>query len=115
MTSGHGKKVGKRVIECDNQMMRKSGSRAAAERGNDAVRVGGLGRVAVGKDGDITALSQNPAPIQIPKLNKYKSCLSDYPSQTCETGLLRSKRAQGCLHPIKPMPQLGETGPKGLC
>lgn len=33
VTSGHSRKVGKHVIECDNQMMRKSGSRAVDERG----------------------------------------------------------------------------------
>lgn len=33
MTSGHSRKVGKRVIECDNQMMRKSGSLVVDKRG----------------------------------------------------------------------------------
>lgn len=33
VTSGHSRKVGKRVIEFDNQMMRKSGGSAIDEQG----------------------------------------------------------------------------------
>lgn len=94
--------------------MRKSGSRAAAEWGNDAVRVGGLGRVAVGKDGDITALSQKPGAHSNPKAQQVQK-LSEWLSKPdLWDGLAEVKEGPGLFTPDEANASAGWKRTKGI-
>lgn len=104
------RKTCNRIWQSDDEKLRGQWNRRA---GNDTVCVGGLGRVAVGKDGDITALSET--------LSRFKSENSTYKKLSewlskldLWDGLLRSKRAEGCLHPIRQMSQLDGNWTKGI-